>query len=127
MLALEHTDIACDDRGFIKVNDFLETSVSSKILLKNYYLIKAIKNHFISSYCSSPCGLVNVFNYNNELGCFETLKVHQKEIKNLRNSKNIERNIDKKKYNLFVKNNVGCIKNLNIKKVINLIEKEILL
>ena len=33
----------------------------------------------------------------------------------------------KKKYNLFVKNNVGCIKNLNIKKLINLIKKEILL
>jgi len=112
---------------FKKRGIFLETSVSSKILLKNYYLIKAIKNHFISSYCSSPCGLVNVFNYNNALGCFETLKVHQKEIKYIINAKNIGRNIDKKKYNLFVKNNVGCIKNLNIKKIINLIKKEILL
>ena len=109
---------------FEKKGILLETSVSSSILLKNYNLIKGIKNTFTSAYCKAPCGLTDIFNYNNNFGCYQSLKIKGDKIKNEKFNSLITRGV-KNKYLENFKNPVGCISNLNVHHIIYTIKKEL--
>ena len=49
----------------LKKGLLIETTVSSKILLRNYKMIKSIEIH-IFFFCKAPCGLTDIFNHNNQ-------------------------------------------------------------
>ena len=59
---------------------FISTSVGANILLNDFHTIAEVKNYYASAFCKSPCGLVNVFNYKNEIGCYDSLSIKKKEI-----------------------------------------------
>ena len=62
---------------FNKKGLLIETSVSSKTLLRNYKTIKGVENTFSSFFCMAPCGLTDIFNYNNNYGCFDSLQIEK--------------------------------------------------
>ena len=45
----------------------ITSSVGKNILLNDFRSIQGIDNDYKSFFCASPCGLVNVFNYNNQV------------------------------------------------------------
>ena len=59
---------------------FISTSVGANILLNDFHTIAEVKNYYASAFCKSPCGLTNIFSYNNKYGCYETLRVRKEEI-----------------------------------------------
>ena len=101
-----------------------ETSVSGKILLKNYKLIKGIENKYNSFFCSAPCGLTDIFNYNNTFGCYDSLKVESSKCKN-RNFKNMNNRGVKNHYLDYIKKPVGCLSSLNVQSIYNVIKKDL--
>ena len=109
-----------DKRGLL-----IETSVKKDILLSNSNKIFALENTFFSNYCSGPCGLVDIFSYNNNVGCYETNKISFEEVRKIENSKNLQR-FDKSKNNThFILHPVGCIKNIAVNNIIELIKVKI--
>ena len=100
----------------------IETSVSSKILLDNYKKIIPVKNHYFSNYCNGPCGLVDVFQFENHIGCYETNKISFNHIKVLKSFKNLQRWNKKQNNSHFISNPVSCVKKINIKNIIELIK-----
>ena len=100
---------------FQKKGVLIITSVSDKILLNKNNLITPIKNTFMSEFCSSPCGLTNIFNYNGKSGCFFTLKLHKKDFYKIENLNILQRGQNKDSYVKLMKEPVGCIQDLNIK------------
>ena len=100
----------------------VETSVSDSILLDDSNNIYSFKNRYVSNYCSGPCGLVDIFSYNNKVGCYESNKVSFNEIKNLENLKKLNRfnKIEKNAY--FITNPVGCIKKIDVNNLFKLIK-----
>ena len=69
--------------------------------------------------------MTNIFNYKNTYGCYENLKIGFEEIKNMENLKSLQRGDMINKYDFFIKNPVGCVKNINNKSLINFIKKNI--
>ena len=104
---------------------FIETSVSNNILLKNFNMIKPIKNYYTSSFCKAPCGLIDIFNYKNRVGCYDTLEITQNEILNLSNFNILKRGQVKKNILFYLLNPVGCIKTLSIKRILKQIEEDL--
>ena len=103
----------------------VETSVSSKILLSNSKKLLSAKNKYKSNYCNGPCGLVNVFAYEGKVGCYETHKLKFKDIVSFKNKKNLQR-WNKKEINPhLISNPVGCIKQIDVKNIIELIRYKI--
>ena len=102
---------------------FIETSVSHQKLLKNFNNFEIIKNTYSSKYCKAPCGLTNLFNINNSMGCFDTHKMKYSDIMKKNLKKNLHRGIVKNKYNEFMIEPVECIKNIDLKQILNNIEK----
>ena len=100
---------------------FVETSVSNKILLFNSKNIITVKNKYKSNYCNGPCGLVDIFAYNNKIGCYETHKLTFNDITSFKNQKNLQRWNKKENNSHLISNPVGCIKQINIKNIIELI------
>ena len=94
------------------------TSVDEKILLNKHSNIMPIKNNFISNYCSAPCGLTNIFNYNGKNGCYFSLNLNKKEILNTKNLNALQRGANKLTYVNFISNPVGCIDKINIKNLL---------
>ena len=109
---------------FNKKGVLIETSVSSEILLKNYQMIKGIKNSFSSFYCMAPCGLTDIFNYNNKYGCFDSLKIDSAKIKR-DNYKNIMHRGVKSHYVKNFTKPVGCVFSLNVQNIYNAIMKDL--
>mgnify|MGYP001454733112 CR=1 FL=1 len=110
---------------FNKRGILVETSVSEKVLLHNSKKIFPIKNNYRSKYCKGPCGLVDIFNYKNKIGCYESNKVSFENVKKFNSFKNLQR-FDKKAYNTnFIINPVGCIKNINVKNILEFIKIKI--
>ncbi len=99
----------------------IETSVSSKILLSNSKNIVSIKNNYRSNYCYGPCGLVDIFAHDSKIGCYETHKLNFKDITNLKSQKNLQRWNKKENNSHFILNQVGCIKQIDVKNIIELI------
>jgi len=104
---------------------FIETSVSNNILLENANMVKTIMNDYKSSFCKAPCGLIDTFNYKNKVGCYDTLEIKQKEILNLSNLNVLQRGQAKKNILFYLLNPVGCIKKLNIRRIIKQIEEDL--
>ncbi len=103
----------------------IETSVSSKVLLEKFANINSIKNIFVSNYCKAPCGLTNIFNFNNKIGCYESIKTEKNKILDLNNFNQLQRGQTKKYYIHYLLNPVGCIRSLDINKIINELNKVI--
>ena len=102
----------------------LETSVSSSILLKNYKLIKGMENKFSSFFCEAPCGLTDIFNYNNSYGCYDSLKIKTTKLKK-NNFKNIINRGVKNYYLENIKKPVSCASSLNVQNIYNAIKKDL--
>ena len=103
----------------------VETSVSSKILLSNSKKLLSAENKYRSNYCNGPCGLVNVFAYESKVGCYETHKLNFKDIVSLKNKKNLQRRNKKEINPHLISNPVGCIKQIDVKNIIELIRYKI--
>ena len=110
---------------FNKNGILVETSVSSKILLSNSNNIKAVKNKYKSNYCNGPCGLVDIFAYDSIVGCYETHKLNFKDIISFKNKKNLQRWNKKENNSHLISNPVGCIKQIDVKNIIELIRYKI--
>jgi hypothetical protein len=106
---------------FNKNGILVETSVSSKILLSNSNNIMSVKNKYKSNYCNGPCGLVDIFAYESKVGCYETHKLSFKDINSFKNQKNLQRWNKKENNSHLISNPVGCIKQIDVKNIIELI------
>ena len=109
---------------FNKKGLLLETSVSSKTLLKNYNLIKGIDNTFSSVFCNAPCGLTDIFNYENTYGCYDSLQIKSTTCQN-NNFKNLINRGVKNYYLENIKKPVGCTSSLNVQNIYNVIKKDL--
>jgi len=98
------------------------TSVNQKNLVSKYKNIDFFKNDYTSNYCQGPCGLTNIINYNNSIGCYDSLKIKENEIKNTNNLNKLQRGNLKNHYTNFIFNPVNCIKNIDNKKVLEMIK-----
>ena len=101
------------------------STVGEHTLLDKFQSIEVIYNNYESFYCKSPCGLVNVFNYNDGIGCYDSLNVQKKTIIKLKNLQKLQRNIHQKDLVKLISNPVNCLKKVNKKKIINKIQKNI--
>ena len=110
---------------FDKKGLFIETSVSSKILLSNSTNINILKNLYKSNYCNGACGLVDIFSFHNEVGCYENHKIAFKNIKELKNFKNLQRWNKKDINSHFILNPVGCVKNINIENILKMLNNNL--
>ena len=110
---------------FNKNGILIETSVSSKILLSNSNNIMSVKNKYRSNFCNGPCGLVDIFAYDSKIGCYETHKLSFIDISSFKNQKNLQRWNKKENNSHLISKPVGCIKQIDIKNIINLIEYKI--
>ena len=111
---------------FSKRGILIESTVSKNILLNNYNLIKCVENQFSSNFCNAPCGLTDIFNLNNNFGCYDSLKIKSDIFKN-NNFKNLTNRGAKNKYLEVFKNPVGCLSSLNVQNIYNVIKKDLLL
>ena len=109
---------------FNKRGVLLETSVSKNILLKDYTLIKGINNSFSSLFCTAPCGLTDIFNHNNNYGCYDSIKMESKKFKNNNFVNMINRGV-KNHYLENFKNPVGCVFSLNVQNIYNTVRKDL--
>ena len=110
---------------FNKNGILVETSVSSKILLSNSNKIISLNNKYKSNYCNGPCGLVDIFAYDSKIGCYETHKLNFKDITYIKNKKNLQRWDKKENNSHLISNPVGCIKQIDVKNIIELIRYKI--
>ena len=110
---------------FKKNGVLIESTVSSEILLSEYTKITTIKNNFSSSYCNSPCGLTDLFNYKGNTGCYNTLKMNQLDMENnnmfqFMNTRGVKNN-----YEDFINRAVPCLQSLDIQNILNYIKKDL--
>ena len=107
---------------FDKKGILIETSVPDEILLTNSKNIYSVKNIYKSNYCKGPCGLVDIFYYDRNVGCYESNKISFENIKTLKSFKNLQRWNKKDNNAHFFLNPVGCIKKIDVKNIIELIK-----
>ena len=100
----------------------IENSVSSKILLSDFNSIKPFKNTYQSQFCKAPCGLTNIFNYDNNYGCFDSLQINKLDFSKIDNLNSLQRGSSTKYNEKFIDNPVSCLKNINSLMLINFIE-----
>ena len=100
----------------------IENSVSSKILLSDFNSIKPFKNTYQSQFCKAPCGLTNIFNYDNNYGCFDSLQINKLDFSKIDNLNSLQRGSSSKSNEKFIDNPVSCLKNINSLMLINFIE-----
>ena len=110
---------------FNKNGILVETTVSSKILLSNSKNIAPVTNKYKSNYCNGPCGLVDIFAYESKAGCYETHKLKFEDIRLLKSHKNLQRWNKKENNAHLILNPVGCIKQIDVKNIIELIKYKI--
>ena len=103
----------------------VETSVESKKLLSNTKNIISVKNKYKSNYCNGPCGLVDIFAYEARVGCYETHKLSFNDISSFKNHKKLQRWNKKENNSHLISNPVGCIKQIDVKNIIELIKNKI--
>ncbi len=109
---------------FNKKGLLVETSVSSKILLRNYKMIKGIENTYSSSFCIAPCGLTDIFNHKNNHGCFDSLQIDSAKFKKEKYKNLISRGVKNHYKENFIKP-VGCLSSLNVQNIYNAIRKDL--
>jgi hypothetical protein len=103
----------------------LTTTVGAITLLNGYKSINEITNFYNSDYCNAPCGLTNLINFKNRIGCYDSLKISKKDVIGEDNLNSLQRGSIKDKYIDFMIKPVGCIKSIDKNKVINEIKKNI--
>lgn len=99
------------------------STVNKKILLNDFNSISVFENNYKSKYCTAPCGLTNIFNYNNKSGCYDSLKIAFEDLMKLKNNNSLQRGQVKNSYIDFIKKPVACLNNINIDKLIHEIKK----
>jgi len=104
----------------------ISSSVGKDILLSDLKSIQSIDNNYQSSFCIAPCGLVNVFNYSNKIGCYDSLEVSKNKILEHNNLKELQRGNLKKNYINLISNPVNCLRKINKKKIIETIQDNII-
>ena len=87
-------------------------------------MIKGIDNTFSSSFCIAPCGLTDIFNNNNNHGCFDSLQIERAKFKK-ENFKNMISRGVKNHYKKFFFKPVGCLSSLNVQNIYNAIMKDL--
>ena len=102
------------------------TSVHSKYLLSDFNTIKVMNNNYKSQYCTAPCGLTNLINYKNKVGCYDSLKINFKNIIKLNQYQSLQRGDLKDKYIDFTINPVGCIEKIDIKELNKILMNELI-
>ena len=85
----------------------ITSSVGKNILLNDFKNIQSFDNEYKSAFCIAPCGLVNIFNYNNKIGCYDSIKISKNKILKYKNFKNLQRGNLKNKYINFISNPVN--------------------
>lgn len=103
----------------------LSTSIGSDVLLNNFDSIDEIANQYSSEYCKSPCGLTNIFNYKNKIGCYDSLRLSKKEIINQKNLNSLQRGSIKQSYTYFIDKPVACNKSISLNQVTKYINNKI--
>ena len=103
----------------------IETSVNNKVLLSNSKNIISVNNKYKSNYCNGPCGLVDIFAYETFVGCYETHKLNFKDIISLKNQKKLQRWSKKENNSHLISNPVGCIKQIDVKNIIESIKHKL--
>jgi hypothetical protein len=68
---------------------------------------------------------VDVFTYDKKIGCYETHKLTFKDINSFKNKKNLQRWDKKENNSHLISNPVGCIKQIDVKNIIDLITYKI--
>ena len=101
------------------------SSVDQNILLDGFKTIKSIKGNYKSKFCNGPCGLTNAFNYKNEIGCYDSLKIKKDFIINLNNFKELQRGKLKKNYINLMRLGINCLTHIDSKEAVKLIKKTI--
>ena len=86
--------------------------------MNGFKSIKVLENNYRSVYCHAPCGLTNIFNNENKIGCYDSLKLSSKNFLN-KNLSLLQRGSLKKEYPNFMKSPVACIKNIDINYLVN--------
>ena len=109
---------------FQKKGILIETSVNGALLLDEFNTIKIFKNKYKSLYCNAPCGLTNIYNYNNKSGCYQTLKINNNMITE-KNLNSMQRGNLKLDYINFILKPVGCIQNINVNNLLFFIKEQI--
>ena len=112
-------------KSYNKNGILIETTVSSEILLNNSRNILPVKNKYKSLYCSGPCGLVDVFAYEGNVGCYETHRLSFEDISSFKSFKNLQRWNKKENNSHFILNPVGCIKQIDINNIIELLKNKL--
>ena len=95
----------------------ISTSVDSKKLLNKKDKIIYFNSEYKSQYCEAPCGLINIINFENKHGCFDTLKKTKRVIMNNSKINTLNRGNLENSYEHFTENPVGCVKSLNFTKI----------
>ena len=104
----------------------ISSTVGKDILLSDLKNIQSIDNDYQSNFCIAPCGLVNIFNYRNKVGCYDSLEVSKNEILKYNNLKELQRGDLKRNYINLISNPVNCLKKINKKKIIETIQDNII-
>ena len=87
-------------------------------------MIKGIENTFLLHFCVAPCGLTDIFNYNNKHGCFDSLQIERAKFKR-DNYKNLISRGVKNHYKKNFIEPVGCVSSLNVQNIYNAIMKDV--
>ena len=103
----------------------ISSTVGKETLLKNFYSIQSINNDYQSSFCESPCGLVNVFYYKNKVGCYDSLRIQKENILELKSFKALQRGKLKKNYVNLISKPVNCLKKIDKQEVIKKIKEKL--
>ena len=101
----------------------ITSTVSEDILLNGFKNIISFRNNYKSKFCNAPCGLTNIFNFNNKIGCYDSLKIEKKFLMKKDKLNELQRGNLKKKYINFVSNPVNCLQNIDNTKITNKIKK----
>ena len=99
------------------------STVNKNILLNDFNSINVFENNYKSKYCTAPCGLTNIFNYNNKSGCYDSLKIAFDDLIKLKNNNSLQRGQVKNSYIDFIKKPVACLNDIKIDKLIHEIKK----
>ena len=103
----------------------ITTSVGANKLINGFNNIETYFNNYKSDFCQSPCGLVNIFNYKNKIGCYDSLSIEKEKILKLKNYNILQRGSLKQNYIKFIDKPVNCIRNINNVEVLDIIKEGI--
>ena len=72
----------------------------------------------------APCGLTDIFNFKNNHGCFDSLKIDSAQIQKDNYTNIIHRGVKNHYMKNFIKP-VGCVSSLNVQNIYNAIMRDL--